>query len=201
MKRIHLAGCVAVIAAAIGLAGCDSGGDTGGSDMDAMVAQLEQNKKVAADAAAAEQAKVEAEKKAAEEAAARQAAAQQAATQTEQSAAPENSTTEGIVGKKQRRNQVDGPLRYYGAMANARIIAMDRTLGWQIKSALDGYVNSENDGKYPKTTEEFMEKVIEPNMIELPELEPNQEYFYDPADHELKIAELIDEPAEATPPQ
>ena len=45
-----------------------------------------------------------------------------------------------------------------------------------------------------------MEKVIEPNMIELPELEPNQEFFYDPADHELKIAELIDEPAAGTPP-
>lgn len=199
MNRIYLAGCVAVIAAAIGMAGCDSGGDAGGSDMDAMAAQMEQNKKAAADAAAAEQAKVEADKKAAEEAAAKQAA-QQAAAEAEQSAAPDNSTTIGTVGKKQRQNTVEGPLRYYGAMSNARIIAMDRTLGWQIKSALDSYVNTDNDGKYPKTTEEFMEKVIKPNMIELPELQPNQEFFYDPADHELKIAELIDEPAAGTPP-
>jgi hypothetical protein len=77
---------------------------------------------------------------------------------------------------------------------------MDRTLGWQIKSALDGYVQGENDGKYPKTTEEFMEKVIQPNMIELPELEPNQQFYYDPEDHELKIAEFDQPPAEGTPP-
>ena len=85
----------------------------------------------------------------------------------------------GIVGKKQRKNRVDGPLRYYGAMANARIIAMDRAIGWQIKSAMDVWVNT-HDGKYPKTTEEFMKEIVEPNMIELPELEPNQEYLLRP---------------------
>ena len=55
-------------------------------------------------------------------------------------------------------------------------------------------MNGDNDGKYPKTTEEFMKKVVEPNMIELPELEPNQEYFFDPEQHELVILERIDEP-------
>ena len=171
-----------MIAAAIGLAGCDSGGDSGGSDMDAMAAQLEQNKKATADAdAAAAAGEGRSRKKAAEKAAAKQAAAQQAAQQAEQSAAPENSNDDWHRRQEAATEPVDGPLRYYGAMANARIIAMDRTLGWQIKSALDGYVNTENDGKYPKTTEEFMKKVIEPNMIALPELEPNQEFFYDPA--------------------
>jgi len=189
--------------------------------MDALADQLSQSKQAAAAAAAAEQARVEAEKIAAEKAAAEEAAKQAALQAAQPAPVADNETSititvknpqgllsspegqaamAGIVGKKQRKNQVEGPLRYYGAMANARIIAMDRTLGWQIKSALDVYVNGENDGKYPKTTEEFMKKVVEPNMIELPELEPNQEYYFDPEQHELVILERIDEPAaEAAP--
>ena len=200
MNRINLAGCVVVIAAAIGLAGCDSGGDAGGSDMDAMAAQLEQNKQAEADAAAAEQAKVEAEKKAAEEAAAKQAAidATQAQQAAAESAAPAMGET-ATVGKLQRRNTVDGPLRYYGAISNARIVFEDRALGWQIQKSMDVYVNT-HDGKYPQSTEEYMREIIEANMIELPELQPGQEFFYDPEDHELKIGELIEQPAEATPP-
>jgi hypothetical protein len=206
---------------ALAAAGCDQGADSGTSDMDNLANQLEQSKqaRVAADAAAAA-----AQAKAAEDAARAQQAAQQAAAEAaakSQQAAAANETSititvknpqgllsspeakeavAGIVGQKQRKNRVEGPLRYYGAMANARIIAMDRALGWQIKSALDVYVNGENDGKYPQTTEEFMKKVVEPNMIELPELEPNQEYYFDPKEHELVILERIEEPAEATPP-
>ena len=73
---------------------------------------------------------------------------------------------------------------------------MDRTIGWQIKSALDVWVNT-HDGKYPKTTEEFMKEIVVPNMIKLPELEPNQEFYFDPEDHELKIVEPVEEPADA----
>jgi hypothetical protein len=205
---------------AVATAGCDQGADTGASDMDNLANQLEQNKQAqaAADATAAA-----AQAKQAEEAARAQQVAQQAAAEAAakaQQSAAENETTititvknpqgllsspeaqeavAGIVGKKQRKNRVEGPLRYYGAMANARIIAMDRALGWQIKSALDGYVNGENDGKYPQTTDEFMKKVVEPNMIELPELEPNQEYYFDPEQHELVILERIEEPAATEP--
>lgn len=221
MTRFH--GCwigAGIVVAALAMTGCEPSAETGGGDMDSLAAQLEQSKQAAA--AAAEQAKLAAEKVAAEKAA--ELAAQEAAKQAAQPAPIANADNEtsititvknpqgllsspdaqaamaGIVGKKQRKNQVDGPLRYYGAMANARIVAMDRALGWQIKSALDGYVNGENDGKYPATTEEFMKKVAEPNMIELPELEPNQEYFFDPEQHELVILERIDEPAaEAAP--
>jgi hypothetical protein len=48
-----------------------------------------------------------------------------------------------------------------------------------------------------------MKKVVEPNMIELPELPENQEYYFDPEQHELVILERIEEPAvaaEPTPP-
>jgi len=205
-----------IVLIALATVGCDQPSDSGASDMDNLANQLEQNKQATEAAAAAEQARAAAAQAAAEKAAAEQAAAQQAAAAKAAPAADNEmsitinvknpqalfSTPEakaamaGIVGKKQRRNRVEGPLQYYGAMANVRILAMDRALGWQIKSAMDFYVNT-HDGKYPKTTEEFMREIVEPNLIELPELEPNQEYFYDPEDHELKIAELIDEPAAA----
>ncbi len=217
---------VGLIVVALGSIGCEDSANTGGGDMDSLAAQLEQSKQAKAAAAAAEQARAEAAqaaaaKAAAEKAAAEKAAAELAAKQAAERAHADNETSititvknpqgllsgrdaeeaiAGIVGKKQRKNRVEGPLRYYGAMANARIIAMDRALGWQIKSALDVYVNGENDGKYPKTTEEFMEKVVKPNMIELPELEPNQEYYFDPQQHELVILERIDEPADAGHP-
>ena len=51
---------------------------------------------------------------------------------------------------------------------------------------------------YPKDHKEFMEKFIPemcPQVLPLPELEPGDEYIYDPADHLLKIWR----PAEATP--
>jgi hypothetical protein len=215
---------ILLVLLALATAGCDQGADTGASDMDNLANQLEQSKQsqIAADAATAA-----AQAKAADEAARAQEAAQQAAAEAAakaQQSAAENETSititvknpqgllsspeakeaiAGVVGNKQRKNRVEGPLRYYGANANARIIAMDRALGWQIKSAMDGYVQGENDGKYPKTTEEFMKKVVEPNMIELPELPENQEYYFDPEQHELVILERIEEPAvaaEPTPP-
>ena len=51
---------------------------------------------------------------------------------------------------------------------------------------------------YPQSHQEFMEKFIPemcPQVLPLPELEPGDEYIYDPEDHLLKIWR----PAEATP--
>ncbi len=65
-----------------------------------------------------------------------------------------------------------------------------------IKTNLENY-NAIN-GDYPQTHQEFMEKFIPemcPQVLPLPELEPGDEYIYDPADHLLKIWR----PAEATP--
>jgi hypothetical protein len=222
MKSSHLSvAWIVLLLAVLATTGCDSSAGGGGSDMDALADQLSQSKQAAAAAAAAEQARVEAEKIAAEKAAAEEAAKQAALQAAHPAPAADNKVTitmtidnpqallsspdaqaamAGIVGKKQRKNQVEGPLRYYGAIANARVIAMDRMLGVQIRKSLDNYVHGENDGKYPKTTEEFMKNVVGPGMIELPELEPNQEYYFDPEQHELVILERIDEPAaEAAP--
>ncbi|MGI9456727.1 MAG: hypothetical protein ACR2NU_09205 [Aeoliella sp.] len=37
-------------------------------------------------------------------------------------------------------------------------------------------------GEYPESHEDFMEKIIRPNNIKLPELEPGYEYLYKPED-------------------
>ena len=43
------------------------------------------------------------------------------------------------------------------------------------------------EGSAPKTHEEFMEKVIKPNMIQLPELPEGHKYVYDPATKTLMV--------------
>lgn len=65
-----------------------------------------------------------------------------------------------------------------------------------LKSTLAQYeaINS----RYPASHQEYMEKFIPemcPQVLPLPELEPGDEYIYDPEDHLLKIWR----PAEATP--
>lgn len=65
-----------------------------------------------------------------------------------------------------------------------------------LKSALAQFeaINS----RYPNSHKEYMEKFIPefcPQVLPLPELEPGDEYVYDPEDHLLKIWR----PAEATP--
>jgi hypothetical protein len=104
-----------------------------------------------------------------------------------------------VVGKRQYVNSDHGPLRYYAAVASARNFMEDRILDDQIQKTMQLYVAG-NDGKYPKTNEEFMQHIISEGMIQLPELPPGKEYFYDPADHELKVGTLGEPPADGSAP-
>jgi hypothetical protein len=104
-----------------------------------------------------------------------------------------------VVGKRVYTNHAGGVLRYYGAVASARNFMQDQILGATIQKTLDLYV-AQNDGKYPKTNDEYMEHIIKEGMIQLPELPPGQEYFYDPSDHELKVGTIVEPPADAAPP-
>jgi hypothetical protein len=85
---------------------------------------------------------------------------------------------------------------YAGAVFGARFWAEHQMIINNIKHALDLY-NAEH-GNYPKTHEEFMEKIIDTNQIALPELDEGQEYIYDPEDHTLKFRAVqpSEEPAE-----
>ncbi len=44
-----------------------------------------------------------------------------------------------------------------------------------------------NDNKAPATHEEFMEKIIKPGRIDLPQLPPGERYLYDPKKEELMV--------------
>ncbi len=43
------------------------------------------------------------------------------------------------------------------------------------------------NGSLPKTHEEYMEKIVNEGGIALPQLPEGDEYWYDPADQQLKI--------------
>ena len=78
-------------------------------------------------------------------------------------------------GKKSR--QAGG---YLGAVGNARFSIEHKAILANMEKALDLF-NAEK-GYYPKTQEEFLEKIIKPNKIQLPELEADEEYVYNPED-------------------
>jgi len=67
---------------------------------------------------------------------------------------------------------------YAGAVFGARFWAEHQMIINQVKHALNLYWGEH--GEYPQSHEEFMDKVIKFNQIQLPELMDNQEYFYDP---------------------
>ena len=59
----------------------------------------------------------------------------------------------------------------------------------QIKHSLDLY--KATNGVAPTTHEEFMQKIIKENQIELPELPPDHRYVYDPKQEQLMIERPI----------
>lgn len=65
---------------------------------------------------------------------------------------------------------------YAGAVFGARFWAEHQIIIDQIKHALQLYWAEH--GNYPKSHEEFMDKIIKFNQIQLPELPPDQEYIY-----------------------
>lgn len=67
---------------------------------------------------------------------------------------------------------------YLGAVGNSRFAAEYKIIMANVTHALNLYWGSE--GEYPKTHEEFMEKIIKFNQIQLPELPPDREYVYVP---------------------
>ena len=58
-----------------------------------------------------------------------------------------------------------------------------------IEHAMQLY-KAEHDNKGPKTHDEFMEKIIKANNIQLPQLQVNERYVYDPQREELMVEVL-----------
>lgn len=79
------------------------------------------------------------------------------------------------------------PIRLQG---NAYVSIIGKNSILNIQHALDLY--QAETGEFPKTTEEFMEKIIKANNVALPKLPFYQEYGYDAANHKLVIMEYPD---------
>jgi hypothetical protein len=76
---------------------------------------------------------------------------------------------------------------------NAYVSIVGRASQMQIEHTLNLYY-AQNE-KYPATLEEFMNEVIKPNGIALPQLPAYQEYAYDSANHKLVVLEYPDRKA------
>lgn len=79
---------------------------------------------------------------------------------------------------------------YLSAVGSARFRAEHQMILNQVKHALELYRAGPGEGNYPTSHEEFMDKVIKPNLIALPELEEGYEYWYDAEDHQLKQRQI-----------
>lgn len=79
------------------------------------------------------------------------------------------------------------PIRLQG---NAYVSIIGQTSILNIQHALDLY--QAETGEFPKTTEDFMEKIIKANNIALPKLPFYQEYNYDAPNHKLVVMEYQD---------
>lgn len=146
--------------------GCGGSSDSSGvSSMEALADQL--------DAAAAEQAKTDAVQAKADAVTAAQAKADALANQ-----AATEVTEKNALGRRQAKGS-----GYLGAVAKGYIKAQQEISNIEVISALRTY-DALNDG-YPKSHEEFMEKVIAANGIALEQLEEPYEYWYNADDHKL----------------
>ena len=82
------------------------------------------------------------------------------------------------------REQAKGIL---AGMVRSRVSVEQKLIFQEIKRAMEFY--KATNGNYPRSHEEFMREIIEPNksVLRLPELQPGERYVYDPQDAELYI--------------
>lgn len=85
----------------------------------------------------------------------------------------ESKVAEPGVGKKGRYNSND----YVSTVVGAYFGIQEKLAFDLAKSHLQRYKTIHGD--YPKTHEEYMEKIIAANNVQLPELKKGEEYYYD----------------------
>lgn len=155
-------GCILVAMLSVGLIGCGSSGggsssSSGGGSMDEMAAAVDQQnaaRKQAADAAAAK------------------AAADQKAAEATQPQAP------AVPGRKVGDREVVQGGGYYSAIMGARrhVMNVADNLAW-----IQGVRSFKaEEGRKPKNNEEFMKVVVTKYELQLPRIEADEEYLYDP---------------------
>ncbi len=101
---------------------------------------------------------------------------------TQEIASPDQAKQAGAAPAPRQLSK--DPFQVYG---NAYTSILGQASIGTIKHTVDLY--QAETGEYPKTHEEFMEKIIKANNIALPVLPRNRKYVYDVATHELGIWE------------
>ena len=89
----------------------------------------------------------------------------------------------GLDPKKGKLSRKEGG--YLGSVLGGGMYAQHQVVFLNIEHAIN--IDYGLNGDFPKSHEEFMERVIKFNQITLPELDEGDEYLYDPEDHTLKI--------------
>ena len=91
--------------------------------------------------------------------------------------------------RKKAEAGVTGRGDYGGGIGTASLSAyvrvQEKVEFQQVEYALKLY--KAQHGELPKSHEEFMEKIIKPNQIKLPELQEGDKYVYDPEKGELMV--------------
>ncbi|MHB8901802.1 MAG: hypothetical protein ACYC6Y_23860 [Thermoguttaceae bacterium] len=104
----------------------------------------------------------------------------------QESPAPEPDRVKAEAGKTGRGNYGSGFGGGLGTTALSTYVRVQERAGYlQVEQALNLY-KAEHDA-LPKSHEEFMEKIVKANQIQLPKLEEGAQYVYDPAKGELMI--------------
>ncbi|NLS91855.1 MAG: hypothetical protein GXX96_06700 [Planctomycetaceae bacterium] len=73
---------------------------------------------------------------------------------------------------------------------STRVRVQEKLEFLQVDQALNLYKAS--TGALPKTHEEFMEKIIKANQINLPQLQPGDKYIYDPEKGQLMVEKEVE---------
>jgi hypothetical protein len=92
--------------------------------------------------------------------------------------------SEPAAGPVEQEGADQGPISTpLGAYQSAK----QHVFQMQIQDALRVYKASDPYGKGPASHEEFMEKIIQRDGLQLPKLPPGQRYRFDPVKEELKV--------------
>jgi hypothetical protein len=103
--------------------------------------------------------------------------------------APEPTREKAAAGVTGRGNYGSGLGGGFGTTAlSTRVRVQEKLEFLQVDQALTLYKAS--TGELPKSHEEFMEKIIKANQINLPELREGDKYIYDPEKGQLMVDKL-----------
>jgi hypothetical protein len=101
-------------------------------------------------------------------------------------ALPETETVKAEVGVGQRGRSLD---EYEGVVVTPvkSLFAAKERLTFEVAVPQALLLFNATEGRFPKSHEEFMQKIIVANNIQLPELPPNHRYKWDPEHNELMV--------------